>query len=325
VSAVEGTPWSGTVAEFDLDCTGGGECPDASELSARIAWGDNARSSTGAITRTFSPDNSTATYTVSGTHTYMGVSGKSTLTVSVAIFDDVLEFTGDAWVANAPIAASVDSFDIPAWATITGPLLHVADPGGQPLGIFGMSDPTFQYSMTLDWGDGTPAASGLTLGQGTRWDIRQAHRYTRFGTYTIHFHIQDPGGSQATATGTVVVEPLTVSLAAKRVQHLRAGNVAVTVTPTLAASLQARGTVSVPGVKKAFRLVGMRHIHTDHDKAVTVQLPLPAPARRAARAALRRHKHVIARVQIDATSSLRIGYGRQRLKTSRRRRVSLVP
>ena len=81
----------------------------------------------------------------------------------------------------------------------------------------------------------------------------------------------------------------------------------------------------MPQVPHKIPVIGgnVRHLTArDHDKAVTIKLRLPASARRAARAALRRHKHVIARVQIRATSQLR---GAGRPKTTGLRRISLIP
>jgi hypothetical protein len=139
VSALEGTQFSGTLAEFDLDCTGGGDCPDPATMKATIGWGDADRygmagTSVGTISRTFSPDGTTATYTVTGSHTYFGISGTLKLTVAVTIGSDVLQFAGDATVADAPITAYVGSWDIPPAGTVNGIIGRFVDPGGPEAG-----------------------------------------------------------------------------------------------------------------------------------------------------------------------------------------------
>jgi hypothetical protein len=180
----------------------------------------------------------------------------------------------------------------------------------------------FNYGMSLDWGDGTSETpSAATLKDGF-WGTREIHRYTRAGVYTVRFHVRDSGGSESTASGTVVVEPLGFAARATRRQHLRTKSVVVTVTPTLAARLQASGTVSVPGHAKPYHLVGAK-AHSDHDRPVTVKLGLPAKVLRAARAALRHHRTILARVRITARMS---GQNRrfQGLTLTHARRIELV-
>src|SRR5207247_10290597 len=59
------------------------------------------------------------------------------------------------------------------------------------------------FTATIDWGDGSPAAGGTLAGSGGSYTVDGSHTYTVPGSFTVEVHILDDGGSTADATTTI--------------------------------------------------------------------------------------------------------------------------
>ncbi len=205
VSPVVNTSFTGVVATFSdaTDTTEG-------DFTATITWANGA-TTTGTVgvapneTLTDSNGNTVSIdnlFTVSGTYTYTAV---GTYPVSVAVSDAnnnsatvalnaqvgyaPLVVTGVAPTINATYNTSLTNQTV---ATFTDPGL-VAN-----LSTLGISDPTTQFSASINWGDGSPAAVGtITYNSGTQvFSVTGSHTYSQLGSYSI----------------SVAVTPLTVSV-----------------------------------------------------------------------------------------------------------------
>src|SRR5262249_18503849 len=149
----EGLPYSGPVAGF-----AGSAGASASDYSAVIAWGDG-QSSAGSVS-----GNSTAGFTVSGTHTYANVglvsgvvhltylpdSSTSDLAFPAAVLDAPLTATGTALAAFAghEFTATVATFSD-------------ANPNGSAA----------EFSAAIAWGDGTTSAGTVTANATGGFDV----------------------------------------------------------------------------------------------------------------------------------------------------------
>jgi hypothetical protein len=187
VTAVEGAPFTGTVATFtDPDPAGA-----AGEYSATIDWGDSL-TTTGTISGT------AASFTVSGTHTYLE-EGLYTVTVTITDTDNAFNSdtaTTPATVADAALtslcgapATSLQAFDATT-ATFVD-----ADPNGT------VSD----YAATIDWGDGTHSTGGVSGLDGGPFAVTATHAYETTGPFTVTTTIDDVGGSRTSTSCKVLV------------------------------------------------------------------------------------------------------------------------
>jgi hypothetical protein len=183
VSAVEGAGFSGIVATFDnVDCR--------QPCSAKIDWGD-ATSSDGTVTANGQIEE------VSGDHTY---AEEGSYKVGVTLKNDktgaMSSVSSTANVADAPLTAT----GAPASSVPLGPVALTvatftdADPAGTAA----------DYSVTIDWGDGSGAAAGTVANHsGGGFDAIGSHSYATPGARTVTVTVTDAGGASATTTTRV--------------------------------------------------------------------------------------------------------------------------
>jgi hypothetical protein len=167
----------------------------AGQFTATITWGDGAPSTVGLVTA-----NGRGGFDVSGAHTY---AEEGNYAISVAINDGA----GHSATANskASIAdAALHATAVPVIGTAaasTGAVTVATFTDDDPGGVVG------DYSATIDWGDGSPATSGLirtNLGGG--FDVTSTgHAYVEEGSFTVSVTVRDVGGASATVAGNAQI------------------------------------------------------------------------------------------------------------------------
>jgi hypothetical protein len=196
VNAVEGQPFSGTVATF-TDSDASDPADAASNDSAAIHWGDGT-STAGIITSLGS-----GKYAVSGSHTYAD-EGTPTVTVSISDPDD----------PGGPATASQATNVTDATLTAAGsPDFVSANPVSGTLATFTDANPGAATSdftsgggpTTIDWGDRSSSPGTVTKTGSGQFAVSGTHTYPALGPYTLTITIKDDGGSTATATTHVTV------------------------------------------------------------------------------------------------------------------------
>ena len=197
-----GTPFSGVVATFsDLDPAG-----TVSDYTATITWGD------GVTTLGTIVPGTPGLFNVLGTHTF----DTGTYTVSVVIAD-----------AGGSSTTAVSTFIITDPPLLVAPIPAITETEAQsftaPIGAFTDANTlstASDFSATINWGDGSPATSGVVSQQadGT-YIVSGTHTYaantTGLPLFPVTFSVKDIGGSTlAGAVGsliTVLDAPLTSS------------------------------------------------------------------------------------------------------------------
>jgi ELWxxDGT repeat protein len=187
ITTQEGRPFSGVVATFSDPSPA-----PAGAYAAAIGWGDG-QASAGTVAAL-----GNGRFAVSGSNTYHHA---GTYAVSVSAFRP------NGVSAAATTTANVT--DAPFWATRT--FQHVGQ--GQPVtGVLGTlvdlnpSASAGDFTVVIDWGDGTKSP-GLVLpkGKGT-FDIAGSHDYTLAGARTLDVAITDEGGRTVTTNPLVTVD-----------------------------------------------------------------------------------------------------------------------
>ena len=197
----------------------------SSDYTATVNWGDGT--TTAGEIMTFGPVPEAAyanpaTFGVSGQHTYAST---GTYTVQVTISDQA----GDTVTATRTI--DVSSLSLTAQGRDVSVLTGAGD---QPVVVASLTTdpadanvPGSDYSVTIDWGDGSTPTAGAVVGveypPGPSIEAEPAipisqggllvtgeHAYTQAGTYTIQVTINGPGGASATATATATVASIAV-------------------------------------------------------------------------------------------------------------------
>ncbi|HWB11051.1 MAG TPA: Ig-like domain repeat protein [Pirellulales bacterium] len=203
VSPVVGQPFTGVVATFS-----DGTNTNPAGFTASITWA-NGQTSPGTVTFAGSKDETNingqtvtvSLFTVTGTHTYTAA---GTYPLGVTIIDpnnNSTTVSPTARVAYAPLHVTAG----PAVNAVAGsPISNqtvatFTDPGlVANLAALNITDPTTQFSATVDWGDGTSASAGtITYNSGTQvFSVVGSHTYAKTGPYSV----------------TVKVTPLTVAV-----------------------------------------------------------------------------------------------------------------
>jgi hypothetical protein len=177
--------FSGAVATI-ADCSG------STSYTATIDWGDGSPVSDATVTPVTG-----STCTISGTHTYADV-GKYTLTVHATASSGAQSTgTSTVTVADAPLTVTARAISGTPGTAFSGVIGTLTDAGGLEPGA---------YTVTIDWGDGSPASSGTVAANG---DIEATHIYDKAGTFSFTVTVQDPGGANAmgTAKASITAAP----------------------------------------------------------------------------------------------------------------------
>jgi hypothetical protein len=182
-----------TVATFtDPDPTA-----TAGEYQATVDWGDGSPASAGTITA-----KAGGGFTVTGSHTY-AEEGTYQLKVKIVDVDNASNTavgTGSAKVADAPLAPDYANLRI----ILTGPGETFTD----VVASFTDADPNGtagDYTATIDWGDGSSSAGGVTADKTGGFNVAGSHDYAREGLFLIGVTITDAGGSTTTAIDIALV------------------------------------------------------------------------------------------------------------------------
>ena len=176
ITATEGQVFSGAVATI-------ADCPASTSYTATIEWGDASPASDATVTPAAGN-----TCTFSGTHTYKDV-GSYTLTVHATASSGAQSTgTSTVTVADAPLTVTASAISGTPGTAFSGVIGTLTDAGGLEPGA---------YTVTIDWGDGSPASSGTV---GANGDIDATHIYDKAGTFSFTVTVQDPGGANAMGT-----------------------------------------------------------------------------------------------------------------------------
>ncbi|WP_165246301.1 Ig-like domain-containing protein [Paludisphaera soli] len=205
----------------------------ASNYSATIYWGDG---SAGVGGLTIIRNGTTSSFVVTAApHTY-AIPGSYVVTVVVTDLE-----TGSAWIGTSTAAVA----DAPLTRTPSQPSVANAQEGIQfvdrVIGSFVDANPlatTDQYTVTIDWGDGSPTSLGRVIqpgGVGTTMFVVGTHTYadalapgappltagagpvagpvTLNGTYRLTMAVRDTFGSTVNLFNELTVEdrPLTIA------------------------------------------------------------------------------------------------------------------
>lgn len=197
-----GQVFSGLVGTF-VDANPFG---DRTQFAASINWGDG-KVTPGVINPV---PGVTGEYTVTGTTTY----------TTVNLFN-VRITVGSAGGSSTVITSTADVQD----AAITASAKTVVGIEGTSFSatVASFTDayagfPISNFSVSVDWGDGTPPttlATGATIvNRGSRYDVVAPHTYARFGSYAINVSIFSKGGSTGTTTSTGTINDAPVGAVA---------------------------------------------------------------------------------------------------------------
>ncbi len=181
--------------------------------SVVVNWGDGSAPQTLAasnLTSIGTPNgvvwtiNAAHTYTEEGTYAYTvtvtDVAGASTIVA------------GSATIADARLTAGP--------ATLLTPNTGVALPSSTVVATFTDANTfatTADFTATIDWGDGTPASTGVVVATATPgvFDVEGGHTYAKPGVDSTLVTVHDHGGSQVVVTGSATVTDLGVTGATK--------------------------------------------------------------------------------------------------------------
>lgn len=200
ISPVEGQAWSGTVGTVAVDC------PEREVKTMTVAicsllpktesssinWGDGTAASTGSApqdTCTVDSDGmgdtfGSCTYTVTGTHAY---AEEGSYSISYSAGDSSGSTT--ATVSDAALTYTVPAQPVSTVAgvaeTLTVGTLTDADPGGTP----------GDYTVTIDWGDGSSSHGSVTPAAGGGFSVQGTHSYASDSNYALSVTVTDAGGA----------------------------------------------------------------------------------------------------------------------------------
>jgi hypothetical protein len=198
--AVEGTPFTGTVATF----TDGDANAVPSDFAVTINWGDGTPLDTTSGHVTGGGGN----FTVTGTHTY---ATDATYQVKVTITDvNTTEDVGGgsdtatslADVANGPLTVTGVAVTVPTGVTATNVLVATFTDAGGP-------DALGKYSAVINWGDGSEATPGTISLMGSTFRVTGSHTFKAPGKFTIATTVSEatdqPAPTMATGTATAFI------------------------------------------------------------------------------------------------------------------------
>jgi hypothetical protein len=190
LGTAEGAPLTGTVATF----TDADPAAAAGDYTASVVWGDGTPADTSA-TVTANPGGG---FRVTGKHAYAGVGSYA---VTVLIRDQggsSVSVVGIAHITDLPLRATGTAVTVPRGvAAANVRLATFTDTAG--LG------PVGNYTATINWGDGTPAGSGVISVSGGTGVVLGSHTFATPGRFAIQVTVRDRGGSSVGAISSGVV------------------------------------------------------------------------------------------------------------------------
>ncbi|HVA47726.1 MAG TPA: TIGR03118 family protein [Pirellulales bacterium] len=186
ISPVADVSFSGVVAVFN-------DAPPApaGSYTAYIDWGDTPLALRGTVTALPSGG-----FAVSGTHTYYST---GTMNITVTLIDSsshTVTAAATASVSPPGLVFTPDRVTATEGMNFSGALTAFTDQDN--------SVNSFDYTATIDWGDGT-TTSGSVTGAGT-FQVSGTHTYTTAGTEPVTVTVNDFDGATGKAhlTATVV-------------------------------------------------------------------------------------------------------------------------
>jgi PKD repeat protein len=167
----------------------------ANQFTATITWGDGSLSAAGLVTA-----NSRGGFDVSASHTY---AEEGNYAISIVINDGAghsVTTSGAARIADAALHAAAVPVSGTAAAS-TGAVTVANFTDDDPGGVVG------DYSATIDWGDGSPATSGVIRANVSGgFDVTSTgHTYAQEGSFTVSVTVRDVGGAGAIAAGNAQI------------------------------------------------------------------------------------------------------------------------
>ena len=174
--------------------------------STVVNWGDGSAPQTLAaanLTPIGTPNG--VVWTINAAHTYTE-EGTYAYTVTVTDIDGAATIVnGSAVVADAALT--------PGGPSVIAINTGVALPASTGIADFFDANTfatTADYTTSIDWGDGSPASTGVVVATATPgvFDVEGGHAYANPGIYTILVTVHDDGGSQVVITGTATVTDL---------------------------------------------------------------------------------------------------------------------
>jgi hypothetical protein len=198
IAVTEGAPINDAVVATFTDADPSGK---AGDFVASINWGDGTPITAGTVLA-----NGTAGFNVLGSHTY---TEKGTFTVTTTITDK--GSSGTITVGGIPVTISDAGGQTTApvsTATVTdsalsGQAFPVISTEGAlltniPIATFSDAagaDPVVNYTVTVNWGDGTPTTPGTVTANGANFNVTGSHNYTEEGSFPVTVTISDEDGS----------------------------------------------------------------------------------------------------------------------------------
>lgn len=204
IDGIEGTPLTNVdVATFtDADPLG-----VSSDFLATVDWGD------GAITAGHIVEDSTGTFHVEGSHTYVnGNASPWAITVSIIDNGDGRTVT-DPSDSTATAISSANILDLPISASgksVTGFEGRVLSKTVASFTDGNLLAPASDFIASVNWGDGHTSAGTVVKDGAGKFHVTGNHAYAEQKSYVVKVTISDPGGSGAVATGkaTIAESPL---------------------------------------------------------------------------------------------------------------------
>jgi hypothetical protein len=192
VSAVEGID-TGTLnlATFSTPDTNALE----GDFTATVNWGDGS-SDTGSIS------GGSGTFTVQDDHTY---AEKGSDPISITLTDangNTTTLGTAATVADAPITFDATGFDSGVLINQSATVDLAGFIDGNP------STSSSDFTVTINWGDGSGLDTGQVTGLGDEFVITGTHAYSSDGTKNVTVTLTDVDGASATTSATVTVGDL---------------------------------------------------------------------------------------------------------------------
>jgi hypothetical protein len=186
-TATPAGPFTGTIALV----SGADASETTSTLSAVIAWGDGT-SSSGFVVDAGSP----GSFLIGGTHQYTST-GTFTATVTVTSSSSGGSASASALgTVSGELTASPFPLDATAGEAFTGLLASLTDAN--------TSDTAADFTVSVDWGDGTAADAGFAVDGGSPgfFLVFGTHTYASSGSFTATATITKTSSGELVAVAT---------------------------------------------------------------------------------------------------------------------------